>query len=102
MCWVKWEDICKPKKEGGLGVKNLRVMNLSLLAKWRWKLLLEGNELWKKVVMAKYGSNVVGNVNLEEFELRGVASVWWRDDVCRMDRGVGWFAVDEILEGCVG
>jgi hypothetical protein len=102
MCWVKWEDICKPKKEGGLGVKNLCVMNLSLLAKWRWKLLLEGNELWKKVVMAKYGSNVVGNVNLEEFELRGVASVWWRDDVCRMDRGVGWFAVDEILEGCVG
>jgi hypothetical protein len=71
MCWVKWEDICKPKNEGGLGVKNLHVMNLSLLAKWRWKLLSGGNELWKKVVLAKYGSNVVGNVNLEELEPRG-------------------------------
>jgi hypothetical protein len=67
-------------------------MNLSLLAKWRWKLLSGGNELWKKVVLAKYGSNVVGNVNLEELEPRGGASVWWRD-VCRLDRGVGWFAL---------
>jgi mannosylglycoprotein endo-beta-mannosidase len=31
--WVKWEDICKPKIEGGLGIKDLRLVNLSLLAK---------------------------------------------------------------------
>jgi hypothetical protein len=67
-------------------------MNLSLLAKWRWKLLSEGNELWKKVVLAKYGSNVVGSSNLEELEPRAGASVWWRD-LCRLDRGVGWFSL---------
>jgi hypothetical protein len=92
MCWVKWDEICKPKKEGGLGVKNLQVMNLSLLAKWRWKLREGGDELWKKVVMAKYGRNVVGNINLEGVEPRVSASVWW-SDICRLDRGVGWFDI---------
>ncbi|WJX53700.1 hypothetical protein P8452_39668 [Trifolium repens] len=23
--WVKWEDVCKPKKEGGLGIRDLRL-----------------------------------------------------------------------------
>jgi hypothetical protein len=54
MCWVKWRDICRPKK-GGLGI---RVMNLSLLAKWRWKLLSEGDEMWRRVVVSKYGGGV--------------------------------------------
>ena len=29
----KWENICKPKKEGGLGVKNLGWQNKALGAK---------------------------------------------------------------------
>ncbi|GAU29855.1 hypothetical protein TSUD_379450 [Trifolium subterraneum] len=39
--WVNWLDICRPKKEGGLGVKDLRIMNISLLTKWKWRLLSE-------------------------------------------------------------
>lgn len=35
---VKWTKICKSKKKGGLGIKDLRKMNVSLLAKWWWKL----------------------------------------------------------------
>jgi hypothetical protein len=34
-CWVRWEVICRPKKEGGLGVRDLRLVNISLLAKWK-------------------------------------------------------------------
>jgi hypothetical protein len=98
LCWVKWEDICKPKKEGGLGVKNLRLMNLSLLAKWRWKLLREDDEIWKKVIMAKYGRNVVGEVRLDVGGGRNSDSPWWRD-ICRIDVGSGWFnqAAKKIL-----
>jgi hypothetical protein len=39
MCWVSWSTVCKEKKDGGLGVKDINVVNASLLAKWRWKLL---------------------------------------------------------------
>jgi hypothetical protein len=51
MCWVKWAEICKPKKERGLGIKDLRLMTSSLLAKWRWKLLTIDEDLWKEVIM---------------------------------------------------
>lgn len=33
--WVKWEDMCRSVKEGGLGVKDSRLMNLDI----RWKML---------------------------------------------------------------
>jgi hypothetical protein len=65
-------------------------MNTSLLAKWRWKLLVEGDEMWKKVVKAKYGNEVVGNASLNIANFRNSASGWWRD-ICRIDDGVGWF-----------
>jgi hypothetical protein len=31
---VRWELVCKAKKKGGLGLKDLKRMNLSLLCKW--------------------------------------------------------------------
>ncbi|MCH86251.1 ribonuclease H protein [Trifolium medium] len=40
--WVKWAVVCKPKNKGGLGVRDARIVNLSLLTKWRWRLLLPG------------------------------------------------------------
>jgi hypothetical protein len=50
---VKWNKICKSKKKGGLGMKNLRKMNISLLCKWWW--MLEKEEgLWQEIVRKKY------------------------------------------------
>ncbi|MCH80955.1 putative ribonuclease H protein [Trifolium medium] len=90
ICWVKWTDICKPKKEGGLGIRDLRLVNISLLAKWHWKLLVESDELWK-VVVAKYGVGALGNVGLEGLNPRPISSVWW-GEICRLDKGIGWFS----------
>jgi hypothetical protein len=35
---VKWSRVCRSKIKGGLRVKDLRKMNISLLCKWWWKL----------------------------------------------------------------
>jgi hypothetical protein len=35
---AKWTKICKSKNKDGLGLKDIRKMNLSLLCKWWWKL----------------------------------------------------------------
>jgi hypothetical protein len=35
---LRWEIICKSKKKGGLGIKSIEKMNLSLLCKWWWRL----------------------------------------------------------------
>jgi hypothetical protein len=51
--WVSWSDVCRSKEEGGLGVKDLAWFNLALLAKWRWRLLVDHGSLWKMVLGAK-------------------------------------------------
>ncbi|CAL0325442.1 unnamed protein product [Lupinus luteus] len=33
--WVSWSMVCRSKEEGGFGIKNLSLFNLSLLGKWR-------------------------------------------------------------------
>lgn len=53
---VKWEKICKTKQKGGLGVKDLRKMNTSLLCKWWWNLEC-GQGLWHDICWEKYLKN---------------------------------------------
>jgi hypothetical protein len=50
---VRWDKVYKSKKKGGLDIKNLRKMNISLLCKWWWMLETE-DELWQEIVRKKY------------------------------------------------
>ncbi|RVX00840.1 putative ribonuclease H protein [Vitis vinifera] len=43
------------KKKGGLGVRNLALMNKALLGKWNWRFAIESEALWKQVISHKYG-----------------------------------------------
>lgn len=45
----------------GLEVKDMKVVNLILLVKWRWRLIQHDNPLWKKVLKEKYGDGI-GNL----------------------------------------
>lgn len=59
---VKWNRVCRSKDKGGLGVKDLRKQNISLLVKWWWKLETQ-NGIWQDLVKARYFSNkTVANV----------------------------------------
>lgn len=52
---VKWEEVLKSKSQGGLGIRNLGVVNACLLLKWWWRFSSEDKALWKTVVCSKYG-----------------------------------------------
>jgi hypothetical protein len=52
---VKWSKICKAKRKGGLGIKNLRKLNVSLLCKWWW--VLESEGIWQQLVRLKNVKN---------------------------------------------
>ena len=50
---AKWDILCRPKEQGGLGILDLQLQNKSLLAKWLVKLLnTEG--LWQTLLTNKY------------------------------------------------
>jgi len=87
--WVRWSLVCKPKEEGGPEVRDISVVNLSLLAKWRWRLIYNDNALWKDVLVEKYGREVLGMVDGEDYVLSAFVSRWW-GDIVRMDQS-NWF-----------
>ncbi|XP_021716025.1 uncharacterized protein LOC110683931 [Chenopodium quinoa] len=52
--WQKWEYLCKPKKFGGMEVRDLRVFNQELLAKQCWRLHHLQGTLLHSIFKAKY------------------------------------------------
>lgn len=53
---MKWRRICRSKEKGGLGIKDLRKQNISLMVKWWWKLETQKG-LWQDIVRARYLRN---------------------------------------------
>jgi mannosylglycoprotein endo-beta-mannosidase len=76
--------VCKAKKDGGLGVRDIRIVNVSLLTKWRWKLLQCEPTLWKEVIVAKYGADSLSNVIYNGIPGARIASSWWKD-ICALE-----------------
>jgi hypothetical protein len=51
---VSWPTVCRPKEDGGLGLLNTKKMNLALLLKWAWRIYQEEDNIWSKLIRAKY------------------------------------------------
>lgn len=43
---VAWADLCFPKKEGGLGLKNLEVWNRASMLRQIWNLFARSGSIW--------------------------------------------------------
>ncbi|CAJ2663797.1 unnamed protein product [Trifolium pratense] len=103
LSWVKWKVVCQQKKKGGLGIRDLKMTNLSLLLKWRWRLLQRNvTALWKEVLVAKYGDYILHDVNLSNGSSPSFASLWWKDirdlEVCVENRN--WLL--EVMDRRIG
>ena len=57
---VNWEVVCAEKEKGGLGLRKLVPLNKALLGKWIWRFACEKENLWKQVLLAKYGQEGFG------------------------------------------
>jgi hypothetical protein len=71
---VRWTMVCKDKRKGGLGIKDLRKMNISLLCKWWWALDNEDG-LWQEIVRSKY----IQNTPISLVQNRMSDSPIWKD-----------------------
>ncbi|XP_058776524.1 uncharacterized protein LOC131650829 [Vicia villosa] len=63
--WVRWKDLSLHIEKGGLRVKDIALFNISLLNKWRWRILQGRSSLWLDVLKARASSSF--------------SSIWWRD-----------------------
>jgi hypothetical protein len=74
-------------------VREVGKATISLLIKWRWRLLQNDNALWKDILVAKYGVDVRKKVHWVGGDIANNASSW-RKDICSIDirDGVSWFS----------
>jgi len=54
MSLVAWKDLCHPKEEGGLGLKDLKVWNSCLLLKTLWDIHQKNDTLWVQWVHLEF------------------------------------------------
>ncbi|GAV69991.1 hypothetical protein CFOL_v3_13490 [Cephalotus follicularis] len=71
---VNWKKVCLPKKLGGLGIRNIRLMNEAKLSKRGWKLLYERLVMWAQIISRK----CIKDRNLFGISLRRNSTVLWQ------------------------
>lgn len=92
---VAWKKVCKPKSQGGLGLKDLEVWNKATLVKNLWHVASDKNSLWVKWVnTVKLKGRNVWAVNED------VNDSWsWRT-ILKIRDEVKEFCVMKVGNGC--
>lgn len=57
---ISWEKICQPKEQGGLGFRNLKVLNKAYMTKLAWQLINNPYKLWVRIMKFKYNCGAFG------------------------------------------
>lgn len=79
---IAWKNVCISKKEGGLGILDLAVMNQALLAKWWWKFHTAPQLQWSKIIRDLYYRK---RRPLKEGRSFRPRSHWWKGVLCHSD-----------------
>jgi hypothetical protein len=79
LCWIKWDLICLPKDQGGLGVKNPSLFNKALLSKWNWRFLTDDEAVWADLLKFRYGHLPTHLLAANTTHTVVNSSLWWRD-----------------------
>ncbi|XP_071718693.1 uncharacterized protein [Rutidosis leptorrhynchoides] len=91
---VKWDDVCLPKEEGGLGIKRLKYWNIALLTIHVWRILAHKKSLWVRWMH----SYRLKDSNFWDVSIPINASWGWRNLLSKRDVLRGRF-IHEIRNG---
>ena len=75
--WVKWDVVCFENRHGGLGLRNLTLLNKALIGKWIWRFASDRNCAWKILISSKYGLDGLGWCSKESSGPFGVG--FWKE-----------------------
>lgn len=77
--WVSRKSVFYPKEKGGLGVKDVKILNLALLNKWKWRVINEHEVVWSRLLRGRYVDPVIKVLIGDDSMLNNNDSIWWRD-----------------------
>jgi len=70
---AKWDILCRPKDQGGLGILDLQLQNKCLLSKWIIN-LLSTESMWQNLLR----NNYLGSKSLTQVKAKPYDSHFWR------------------------
>jgi len=73
-----WNSLCLPKDQGGLGFRLMKDVNISLISKLGWKLLVDHDCLWVSLFKNKYfkyGNLLTSSLPTDSFIWNGIKSI---------------------------
>lgn len=56
---VSWDSICRPKSQGGLNIKNCKLLNIASIGKLIWLLMHKKEAFWVKWIHGIYLNKMV-------------------------------------------
>lgn len=64
---VSWQQLCRPKRVGVLGLRSVRNINSASMMKVGWDLTAKREDLWVQVVRSKYkcGRDLMPRVSVD-------------------------------------
>jgi len=72
--YIAWDNICIPKRNGGLGVKNIGLWNMACIAKLVWDIANKKDTLWVQWIHGRY----IKARGWWEYSIRSDASWYWK------------------------
>lgn len=57
MHWKAWDQLSKPKAEGGLGFRDIEAFNIAMLGKQLWRIITKKESLLGRIYKSRYFSN---------------------------------------------
>ncbi|KAL0408288.1 UNVERIFIED_CONTAM: hypothetical protein Sradi_1763200 [Sesamum radiatum] len=79
--WLAWCKLCIQKRYGGLGFRDLKAFNETMLAKQFWRILTEPKRLLSRILKARYFPNTI----ILEAKLGYNPSFTWRTTLTSKD-----------------
>lgn len=76
---MKWSEACKPKSKGGLGVRDIRLVNLALLVKCMWRLILDISGFWCDILAVRYGDSPISSLSGDKSSGLHPVFPWWKE-----------------------
>lgn len=92
--WANWRAVCKSKKEEGLGVKYISLVNCAILDKRKWIFIHDKNVIWRDVVVFRYGEMGKASFTQNSTKSFRPSSIWCIDLnglVAKASYHVDWF-----------
>lgn len=90
---MKWEAVSRSKDFGGLGIINTKLINECLIAKWVWKLKKGSDDIWCRLLKAKY----MPNGDFDKAKTRGVSQFW--QGILKVKHLFTWGVTYELHDG---